>query len=306
LRHFEIAARQFDAQLALLDDTVAAIDNDGLIASLRDSALLSDRASLQRLPPDSKVTPQLHLLLASSAFQQEIRRYQQLLDIRDSLHYWDNNFPALDLVLEERRRGFRQRLPKLRESTGFARLEELKNRRNEYARELGRIDSRDDHLALADADEQEQLQRLQQAAESIGKIGTARDTGYQQDMLRLFSGLLNYQVATEFPARFWKAKKQLILLDRAIADGERSAQSLRRIVGRSEQEFDAFERRISGQQDRIEALRGRVDALLRRQEQHINRLAIDAIERQREHIVQLRLNARFELAKLYDKLASGQ
>jgi len=306
LQHFEIAARQFDAQLILLDDAVESIENDGLIAALRENALLFDRSSLQQLPPSSKVTAQLHLLLASSGFQREIRRYQQLLDIQDSLRYWDNNFPALGLMLDERRLGFQQRLPKLRESTGLARLEELGQRRGEFARRVAEIESRGDHRALANADEQEQLERLQSAAAAIDRIGTARDTTQQQDMLRVVSGLLDYQLATEFPARLWKAKKQLILLDRALADGDRSAQSLRRIVTRSELEFDGFERRISGQLERIRRLRGQVNGLLQRQERHINRLAIDAIRHQQEHVTELRLNARFELAKLYDKLAAGQ
>jgi hypothetical protein len=46
--------------------------------------------------------------------------------------------------------------------------------------------------------------------------------------------------------------------------------------------------------------------LIGKQEQHINRLAIGEIRQQQLHIVQLRLNAHFELAKLYDKLAAPQ
>ncbi|MGD8350861.1 MAG: hypothetical protein PVI79_16560, partial [Gammaproteobacteria bacterium] len=64
--------------------------------------------------------------------------------------------------------------------------------------------------------------------------------------------------------------------------------------------------RIAGQVDRIRKLRSSVAGLLKRQEQHINDLAIEEIERQQKHIVELRLNARFELARLYDKMAAEQ
>ena len=64
--------------------------------------------------------------------------------------------------------------------------------------------------------------------------------------------------------------------------------------------------RISGQSQKISNLRQRTGELLQQQEQHINRLAIDAIREQQKHIVQLRLNARFELARIYDKLAAPQ
>ena len=78
----------------MLDGAIGSIENDGLIAALRENAILYDRSSLQRLPPSSDVTPQLHLLLASKEFQREIKRYQELLDIRQSLRYWGNSFPG--------------------------------------------------------------------------------------------------------------------------------------------------------------------------------------------------------------------
>ncbi|MEM7562258.1 MAG: hypothetical protein AAF353_04305, partial [Pseudomonadota bacterium] len=61
-----------------------------------------------------------------------------------------------------------------------------------------------------------------------------------------------------------------------------------------------------GQIDRIRGLRTEVSRLLSRQENRINQMAIESIREQQKHIVQLRLNARFELAKLYDKLAADQ
>jgi len=306
VRNYEAAAKQFDAQLQLLDGALASIQNDGLIAALRENALLYDRRSLQRLPPSSDVTPQLHTLLASAEFQREIRRYQQLLDIRDSLRYWGNSFPALELMLEERRRGFEQRLPELQRTTSFDRLELLVDQRDQFAAEVQAIESKQDYLALASPAEKEHFDRLQRVTDAIGKIGTQRNTGYQQDMLRLLSGLLHYELATDYPVRFWKTKKQLILLDRALDESDRRVDSLRRISERTKLEFEIFQGRIRGQIERIKNLRGNVTELLQQQENHINGLAIEAIRQQQQHIVQLRLSARFELAKLYDKLAAEQ
>ena len=158
-------------------------------------------------------------------------------------------------------------------------------------------------IAFAGADEKDHLERLERVAASIDKVGGERNTVQQQDMLRLLSGLLHYELATDYPVRRWRARKQLIHLDRALGDAEERAARLRRIAEIGELEFSAFENRIVGQQDRIGDLRRRVSNLLGQQEQLINRMAIDAIRDQQRHIVQLRLNARFELAKLYDRLA---
>ena len=107
-------------------------------------------------------------------------------------------------------------------------------------------------------------------------------------------------------ARLWKANKQMLQLNRALDEASDRALKLRQITQRTDRDFKVFENRIRGQSQKISALRQRVAGLLQQQEQHINRLAIEAIRAQQQHIVQLRLNARFELARIYDKLAAPQ
>jgi len=306
IRHYQTASRQFDLQLELLSKAIRSIDANELITALRENALLHDRDDLQHLPPSSDVTPQLHILLASSTFQREIKRYQDLLDIQHSLGRWGNSFPALELMLDERRLAFEEKLPLLQESSSFDQFEQLSADRDQYAEWIEAAASSEDYLALAQADELEHLQRLQRVAGSIDKVSAQRNTAYQQDMHRLLSGLLNYQLATEYPARIWKAKKQLIQLDRALGETEFRVESLRQITERTERNFAIFQQRISGQSQRIAVLRERVARLLKQQEQRINQLAIDAIRAQQQHIVQLRLNARFEIARIHDKLAAPQ
>ena len=306
IRYYELAANQFELQLASLDDAVDSIEAGTLIAALRETALLRDRGNLQRFPPVSPVTAQLHLLLASSEFHRQMKRYQDLLDIRLSLGYWGNSFPALELMLEERRRAFAGKLPALQKSSSFVQFESLGQRRDQLAQRLQAIEAAQDHRAFAEPAEVEHLDRMARVAESIDKVGAERNTSYQQDMLRLLSGMLDYQLATEYPVRRWKARKQLIQLDRALEEAGQRVVSLREITRRTELDFGEFEARISGQTGRIAGLRQRVDILLRQQEQHLNQLGIDAIRAQQEHIRQLRLNARFELARIYDKLTETQ
>ena len=306
VRHYEIAVKQFDQQLALLTNAVGSIENNGLIAALQENQLLYDRLSLERLPPSSEVTPQLHILLASTRFQGEIKRYQELINIRISLGYWDNSFPALELMLAERRQRFKQKLSLLEQSTSDEQLELLDQRRGRFAERVNAIDSSNDYLALATPEEEDHLERLQRVATSIVKVAPERNTAYQQDMFRLVSGLLHYEMETDYPVRFWKTRKQLVHLDRALLEARYRVSALGRITERTANDFEIFEGIIDGQADRIRDLRSKVDGLIEKQELHINQLAVDEIRQQQLHIVQLRLNAHYELAKLYDKLAAQQ
>ncbi len=306
IKHYEIAARQFESQLRILDNAVDSINNDGLIAALREHAILFDRSSLQRLPPSSDVTPQLHLLLASKGFQREIKRFQELLNIRTSLRYWGSSFPALELMLAERRQRFEQKLPLLEQTTSFDRLNLLRDKRNQFSERVAEIDLAQDFQALVTPEEADHLARLQRIQRSINNVSASRNTTYQQNTHRLLSGILNYDLETDFPVRFWAAKKQSILLDRTLVEADQRVESLRQISRRTALDFEAFQARIDGQTDRIHNLRTQVSRLLSRQETRINQMAIASIRQQQRHIVQLRLNARFELARLYDKLATPQ
>ena len=58
----------------------------------------------------------------------------------------------------------------------------------------------------------------------------------------LLSGLLDYQLATEYPARLWKARKQLLQLDRELGVARERADRLRRITSRTEVDFAIFDR----------------------------------------------------------------
>jgi len=306
VRHYEIAVKQFDLQIELLNNAVGSIENNGLIAALQENALLYDRSSLQRLPPSSDVTPQLHILMASTEFQREIKRYQELIDIRTSLSYWGNSFPALELMLAERRQRFQQKLPLLQQSASLDQLEQIREQRERFAEQVNAIQASGDYLALSTPEEEGHLQRLQRVATSIVKVAPENNTIYQQDMFRLLSGLMHYEMATDYPVRFWKTRKQLIQLDRALLRANYRMSTLGRITERTANDFEIFDGLIDGQSERIEGLRDKVSGLLIKQEQLINQLAIDEIRRQQIHIVQLRLNARFELAKLYDELADQQ
>ena len=303
IRYYELAAKQFDLQLESLQSAIQSISANELISSLRENALFEDRDDLQHQPPSSAVTPQLHLLLASEGFHREIKHYQELLDIRESLDNWNSSFATLELMLGERSQAFTERLPALQQSSSFDQYQQLSLKRDQLAAQIEATESGENYQALAKVDELEHLKRLQRVADSIDRLGAQHNTEDQQDMLRLLSGLMNYRFATDYPGRIWQAKKQLKNLDHALAETDERVVGLGSITDRTQLDLSEFRDRISGQSEKIDGLHLRVTDLLNQQEKQINRLAIEAIQVQQQHVRKLMLNARFELARIYDKLA---
>ena len=127
-------------------------------------------------------------------------------------------------------------------------------------------------------------------------------------MLRVLVRPAALRNGDRFPGMLLEGQKTDDLLDRALDEGrsrvERSAPHQRAHRTR----IRRFRRGASAASCSAFAIcAARFDELLQQQEQHINQMAIDAIRAAAaKHIVQLRLNARFELAKLYDKLAAKE
>jgi len=304
VQYYELAARQFDKQLERLDEVIKTINRGELIGILEINALVFEGSKFAQASLQSTTAPYLHILMASKDFQQAVKRLRELLEIQATLNHWQFNLPTLSIMLAERRQRFQDKLPLLQQSTDFENLENLKKSRNQLAAKFREVETGEDYLKLANIDEKEQLEILQQVNENLDTIGSQRDTSEQQDMQRLLNGLLHWQISTDYAPRLWSAQKQLIELDRALEISQQRAESLRRISGGSLQQFDGYETRIKEKEDRINAAKQQITDLVERQQQRINRLAIDAIVQQQQHIVQLRLNTRYALARLYDSLVS--
>jgi len=304
VQYYELAARQFDKQLKTLDEASKIISRDELIDILQINALVLEGSRYGLSPLQSATAPYLHVLMASNDFQQAVRRLHELLEIQATLNRWQFNLPTLSIMLDERRQRFQDKLPLLKQSTDLDNLENLKTARDQFASRLREIEINEDYLQLAAVEEKEQLEILEGVNVNLESIGSQRDTAEEQDMHRLLSGLLHWQISTDYAPRLWSARKQLIELDRALEISQQRANSLRQISDNSLQRFDGFETRIKDKEERIKAVKQQINDLVERQQRRINRLATDAIAQQQQHIIQLRLNTRYALARLYDTLVT--
>jgi len=304
LQYFQLAADKFDTQIKALDDIIATVRQGELVQVLQEYSLLSKQSEKQELPLKTSAAPYIHNLLASNDFQQLTKTYRDLMDIRDTLNHWHLNLPTLELMLAERKTLFQQKLPLLEQSSSLDKLEDYRSLRNHFAVQLDNIVESEDYQSLATVEENELLARLDKVKQSIEVIGEQKNTASQQDMHRFLSGLLDWEISTDYAPRLWRARKQLVELDRALVISNQRARSVGMVTQNNQRQFAGFEQRIQGQQNKVEQLSQRVSELIQRQESRINQLAISAIEVQQQYILQLRLNSRYSVARLYDKLAS--
>ena len=141
---------------------------------------------------------------------------------------------------------------------------------------------------------------------SLARLSAERDVSKEKEKYRLISGLLSYRIETEYVGRYSQLKRALSDLDQILQQAISRADSLKQAVDRNEQNLGGYQTRITKQFEETRSLAGRVSALIEQQQRHINELAVQGMMARKQHLVELRLNARFSLVRLYDQIAANR
>ncbi len=306
LRGYETAISIYQAETARLAQTIEAIRGGKLLIT----DLLQDPASetgwfwrAQRLS-DTPENRYLLQLLASHRFHEALKNYRDLLFLRRNLRTWSDNMDAFDAMLETRRSAYVQRLPVIAQSYRNLNASALLQERERYAQELQRIERKGDAMALANANEQRMLARLQRIKRTIDQLPATQDLSNQRRKYMLFSGLLRWQISTEYPQRLWQVKKSMRELDKAIEQTRLQQQSLERAQHVARAGFEGYAQRIVSERRRLTQLRREIEDSMHAHERYLQELVVNELEQQRKRLRGYVIQAKFGIAQIYDQSIS--
>lgn len=304
LSHYDSATTIFSQQLDKLEQIITGIKNGELLKALTPGTLGDENAySLFRAElPDSISAPYLKNMMASHQFQEAVRNYQDLLYLDYVLQHWERSLPTFTLMLDERRRLYEQKSPKLAQNAQLKMIERYQQQRNKLAEEFERIIRSNDIPALANEDEREYLEILSAVKNRLNHLSNTQDLSEQQEKYRLINGILYWQISEESASRQWQLKKGLKELDAALEKARRADNSLQNTWSSAPGNFKGFANRITGKKEHIDRLRKRVTHLEQEQKRYINALALSEIGRYKVRLEKYQARARFALARLYDTL----
>lgn len=306
LQGYETAISIYQAETARLGQTIEAIRGGKLVIA----DLLQDPGSetgwfwhAQRLS-DTPENRYLLQLLASHRFHEALKNYRDLLFLARNLRTWSDNMDAFDAMLETRRSAYLQRLPIIARSYRDLNPSALLQERERYAQELQRIERKRDAMALANAHEQRMLARLKRIKRTIGQLPATQDLSRQRRRYALFSGLLRWQISTEYPQRLWQAKKSMRELDKAVEQAHRQQQSLDRAQQVARAGFEGYAQRIASERRRLTQLRGEIEDSVRAHERYLQELVVKELEQQRKRLRGYVIQVKLGIAQIYDRSIS--
>lgn len=313
------AERQAAEQYALALDAFAAEEEriDRAIEAIRQGRLLEaieqhdvdGRAGwywqLKTLP-DAPESRYLYHLLATHEFQEGLKNYRDLRIMQRNLASWALSIEAFENMVGARRLAFLQRLPMLESTLDGVDLDALEARKNELALRIDAIERDGDIVGLATQKELEQWRRIERI-ESVLARADHSDPMIQEmvEKTRLLKGTLLWHLNANYKARLWRARKELRDLEIAYREARRRWV----LVERAREEYpartEAFAGRVASLRPRIEELMARLATTAEAQSRYLASIAVRELEAQKERLAAYALQARFALAAIYDRAASG-
>jgi hypothetical protein len=305
---YMFAVTSFDQESQRIDQSIASIRSGQLL----DAIVANDKGDkvgwywqLASLP-DAPETRYLYHLLATHEFQEGLKNYRDLLLMQRNLATWSLSVEAFESMVDTRRKAYELRTPVLQQTLDTIDLDGMENHKNELESRLKGVERDEDIAGLATAAEHEQWVKIERIEKALASADQSDPLVQEmREKTRLLRGRLLWDFNAGYKARLWRTRKELRELDVAYKEARRRWV----LVERAREDYPArteeFAGRVANLQPRIAALSAKLDAAAKSQNQFLADVAIKELESQKERLAAYSLQARYALASIYDRAASG-
>jgi Tetratricopeptide repeat len=305
--YYNTAIESFDTELKLIDDSIEQIRNGHLLDRLLDDDkkdTLTWYWQLTTLPnaPESRY---LYALLASNEFQEGLKNYRELNFMSRNLEAWREDVSAFDDMLDTRQEAYNERVPKADAVMAATDLEGLTQKRVDFESRINEIERSNDVAALGTPEEQRTWTRLKRIEDYLSSnTGAAHpddpDLAEMREKLRLMKGVMYWRLSSSFKARLWNERRSVKELEAELKETQKRAVLVKQARAGVPADTGAYGGRIAAIRARMDGLQRRLAEVSGQQNRFLQALAISELEGQKARIATYQIQARYELAAIYD------
>jgi hypothetical protein len=306
---YEAALQAFGEELGKLDASIASIREGTFLKGLLREKLRQDAdwaVNLRDLPK----TPETYYLLdlmASNDFQESLRNYLDLEELRKKLDTWSGDLVAFEDIIRKRRAHYEPLLPAI--DRAFARLEAEKQseleRRNRIAGQLDAMQAAPRPDLLITADERSMMEQLDKL-ESLATPGTKEIAPRFLERVRRLRAVLYWNTHANYDKRYADARDRLRDLDRELDRLDRQCKAFASSRQTAIESYEGHDDVIGSERLRIEAARKKMPALMALQGRVLEIMAVNELTRRRHRLEDLRVKASYGLADSYDRAGKAE
>ena len=303
------ALEKFDTEVDKLGASIKSIREGHFLRALVREELKQDAnwvVKLRRLPQ----TPETYYLLelmASHDFQEFLKNYLDLEQLRKKLEAWEGDLDAFEEIIERRRSYYQPLLPAIdrefRRCDSQMRLRLEQRDRIEQRLKAMLVAPRPDYLATSkERIISEQIALLES---KLTSGGTVVPSGIEARIKRL-RGVLHWYIYTEYDRRFTEAHEHLRELNHEVDQLKRQYTAFVRTRQAATQSYEGYDDVIRRQRFRIREAREKVEKLMARQGHMLETMAVNELTTRRERLAEFQIKARFAMADSYDRATGAQ
>lgn len=304
--YYNSAIESFDAEFKRIDESIEQIRSGTLL----DRLLTDDKKDTLtwywqlKTVPDAPESRYLYQLLASNEFQEGLKNYRELAFMNRNLEDWRESLSAFNDMLDTRQQAYDERMPKAAAVMAATDLGGLSRKRVDFESRLNDIEKSNDVAALGTPEEQKNWARLQQIEDYLAMHPDDPALGDIRDRLRLLKGVLYWRLSESFKARLWNERRSVKELEASLVETQKRAVLVKQAQTGMPSNNGAFAARVIAVRARMDQLQQRLAALSEQQNRYLQALAIRELRAQKQRIEVYQIQARYELAAIYDKAAT--
>jgi hypothetical protein len=303
------ALEKFGAEVDKLGASIESIREGHFLQALVREEVKQDAdwvVKLRKLPR----TPETYYLLglmASHDFQESLKNYLDLEQLRTKLDTWERDLDAFEEIIAQRRAYYEPLLPVI--DREFRRLDSQMRLRLE---QRDRIEQRLKAMLvvprpdfLATAEERIVSERIALLERKLTAGGAAVPGDVEARIARL-RGVLHWNIYTDYDRRFTDAHTHLRDLKGEVDRLKREYAAFVRTRQAATQSYAGYDDVILRQRSLIRAAREKVGDLMARQGHMLETMAVNELTARRERLAEFQIKARFGMADSYDRATRAQ
>src|SRR5579863_5148743 len=304
--YYSSAIDSFDAETKRIDDSIEQIRSGNLLDRLLNEDKKDTLTWYWQLKtlPDAPESRYLYQLLASNEFQEGLKNYRELKFMSRNLDDWREDVSAYDDMLDTRQQAYNQEVPKADAVMAATDLDALTRQRVEFESRINEIEKSNDVAALGTPEEQRTWARLKRIGDYLAAHPDDPDLAEMREKHRLMRGVLYWRLSASFKARLWNERRSVKELEGALKETQRRAVMVRQARAGVPTNTGAYAGRVAEIRARMEKLQERLADASERQNRFLQVLAIRELEGQKQRIATYQIQARYELAAIYDRAAN--
>ena len=306
--YYTSAIESFDAEFKRIDDSIDEIRSGRLLDRLLDDDKKDTLTWYWQLTtlPDAPESRYLYPLLASNEFQEGLKNYRELNYMSRNLDRWREDVSAYDDMLDTRQEAYNRRGPKADAVMAATDLDGLTRKRVDFESRINAIEKSNDVAALGKPEEQQTWVRLKHIDDYLVAHPDDPDLAAMREKHRLMKGVVYWRLSAGFKARLWNERRSVKEFEAQLKETQRRAVLVRQARVGMPTNTGAYTGRIAAIRVRMDELQQRLADVSARQNLFLQALAIRELEGQKQRIAIYQIQARYELAAIYDRAANGK